>query len=58
MELQLGKLMPAIYRWMLTDAVIPSSFESILDFVIHCVYIQRYHVVIIHRLTEIHIRLI
>ena len=29
---------------MLTDAVISSSFEPMLDFVILCVYIQRYHV--------------
>ena len=40
--------MPAINWRMLTDAVISSSSESILDFVIHCVYIQRCHVKIIY----------
>ena len=32
--------MQATDRRMLTDAVITSSSESILDFVIHCVYIS------------------
>ena len=32
--------MPATDRRMLTDAVKTSSSESILDFVIHCVYIS------------------
>ena len=35
-ELQLGKLMPAINRRMLAAAMITSSSESILDFVILC----------------------
>ena len=35
-----------------TIALITSSSESIFGFVIHCVYIQRYHVKIIYRFIE------
>ena len=52
------KTMSAINRRILTDAVITSSSESILGFVIHCVYIQSYHVGIIYRFTEIPIRIV